>query len=322
MNTRDHGGNLDAAIAQFGGTRADWLDLSTGINPVAYPVGDLPVHAWTSLPDQKAQDRLIAAARAFWNVPGDAAVLAAPGASAIIQHLPRVLGVPRKVWISRPTYNEWRASFEQAGWSAPENDPIAEVGVYVHPNNPNGLYASLDPEWFASPPTPEAQFVILDESFCDADPDMSYVAHTASGHMAVVKSFGKFWGLAGVRLGFLIGEQSLIDDVAALMGPWPVSGIALDVGARALEDRDWADATIKRLTEDYQRLDALMKAAGAGTGFGTHLFRTYAVRDAAEWQDRLARGHVWSRIFPYNKRWLRLGLPHPDRWDQLEAALT
>lgn len=323
MTARDHGGNLDVAIAKYGGTRSDWLDLSTGINPVPYPFDDLPSQAWTALPDRAANDRLIAAARAFWNVPDGAAVLAAPGASSIIQHLPRVLGVPRNVWIgTRPTYNEWQASFEQAGWSAPDNDPMCDVGVYVHPNNPDGFYARLDPDWFAAPPPPGSQFCILDESFCDAEPEESYVAHADSGHLAVVKSFGKFWGLAGVRLGFLIGPQALIDDVAALLGPWPVSGLALELGARALEDRAWAQQTIARLTEDYKRLDALMQAAGVRDRVGTHLFRLYMVKDAVNWQDRLARGHVWSRTFPYDSNWLRLGLPHPDRWDQLEAALA
>ena len=51
---RDHGGGIDAAAARHGGARSDWLDLSTGINPVPYPVGDLPPEAWTALPDQAA----------------------------------------------------------------------------------------------------------------------------------------------------------------------------------------------------------------------------------------------------------------------------
>ena len=318
---RDHGGNLDAAIARFGGSRADWLDLSTGINPVPYPVGDIPAEAWTALPDRAASDRLIRAARAFWTVPDDAAIVAAPGASAIIAHLPRILGAPQKVSINRPTYNEWAASFEQAGWEAPTSGPTGAVGIHVHPNNPDGIYSPPPPESFDRPPQPDDPFLIYDESFCDPDLEMSTVRHAGSGRLAVVKSFGKFWGLAGVRLGFLIGPQDLIDDMTALLGPWPASGPALEIGARALEDKAWTAATIARLATDHRRLDELMKRAGAAETTGTDLFRLYTVDNAAAWQDRLAKHHVWSRIFPYNDKWLRLGLPHPDRWDQLESAL-
>ena len=131
----------------------------------------------------------------------------------------------------------------------------------------------------------------------------------------------KFWGLAGARLGFAMGDPALIAKLAEALGPWQVSGPALTVGAAALADRDWADATGARLASDSNRLDALMVARGAKVVGGTSLFRLYEVDDAARWQERLARGHVWSRIFPYSKTWLRLGLPAPDRWGQLEAAL-
>jgi cobalamin biosynthetic protein CobC len=103
------------------------------------------------------------------------------------------------------------------------------------------------------------------------------------------------------------------------LGPWAVSGPALEIGARALEDLAWADAARERLATDAARLDCLVGWKLAG---GTDLFRTYAVEDAAAMQDQLARGHVWSRIFPYSKTWIRLGLPHPDRWDQLDAAVA
>ena len=139
--------------------------------------------------------------------------------------------------------------------------------------------------------------------------------------IVVLKSFGKFWGLAGLRLGFAIAAPEMAAKIRNEIGPWAVSGPALEIGARALEDAAWADATRARLTKDAVCLDALMTKAGAQIVGGTTLFRLYDVGDAAAWQDRLAQGHVWSRVFPYSDRWLRLGLPAPDRWDQLEAAL-
>ena len=115
----------------------------------------------------------------------------------------------------------------------------------------------------------------------------------------------------------VVPRASLTD----MLGPWAVSGPALQIAARAFEDVTWAQETRTRLTRDAARLDQIMTKAGATVVGGTTLFRLYDVGDAAKWQDRLARGHVWSRIFPYSDGWLRLGLPAPDRWEQLEAAL-
>lgn len=306
---RDHGGGLDAAIQHHGGSRRGWLDLSTGINPVPYPIPQLPADAWTALPDRAAQTRLEHAARRIWKVPPSAAILAAPGASALIARLPHLL--PRgSVAIPGPTYNEHEAAFRAAGWSFEGNDAM----VVVHPNNPDGRL------WSANDlPLP---LTVIDESFCDVIPERSLIAETARSGRLVLKSFGKFWGLAGLRLGFAIGDPELVGALAESLGPWPVSGPALAIGAAALDDAAWAEATRKRLTRDAARLDSLMVAHGAMIDGGTSLFRLYRVDDAAVWQDRLARGHVWSRIFPWSHRHLRLGLPAPGRWEQLETALN
>ncbi|MBD3679932.1 MAG: threonine-phosphate decarboxylase [Rhodobacteraceae bacterium] len=308
--SRDHGGGLDAAIARHGGTRAEWLDLSTGINPVPYPVGDIPVDAWAALPDRAAMERLTRAARAFWNIPKGAGVLAAPGASALIARIP-TLATPGRVDIPGPTYNEHAAAFRNAGWDVAVEGSAARV--LVHPNNPDGRL------WDAA--EANAPLTVIDESFCDVDPAHSLIDLSERPGSLILKSFGKFWGLAGLRLGFVIGDPALIHRLAEALGPWPVSGPALEIGARALEDTGWAEATRERLAQDAARLDRLMTGRGAEVVGGTTLFRLYKVDDAAAWQARLAKARVWSRIFPYSDSWLRLGLPAPDRWDQLEAAL-
>jgi len=133
---RDHGGGLDAAVARYGGTRADWLDLSTGINPVPYPVGAPPAEAWTALPDAGAMTRLLGAARRFWNVPDGAEIVAAPGASAVIARVPSLVATDH-VYVPGPTYNEHLAAFQAHG-VAGSDDPAAPVHVLVHPNNPDG----------------------------------------------------------------------------------------------------------------------------------------------------------------------------------------
>lgn len=309
----DHGGGIDAAVAQWGGTRAGWIDLSTGINPLPYPIGPLPEGAWTALPDKEAEAGLIRAARSFWRVPEGAAVLAAPGASAIIARIP-ALAPTGRVCIAAPTYNEHGRAFAAAGWEVADHSP--DAAVVVHPNNPDGRLFS------AEGAIPKAALTVIDESFCDVCPDQSLIARATEPGVLVLKSFGKFWGLAGMRLGFAIGDPALIAGLSRMMGPWPVSGPALAVGAAALADQAWAEGTRARLRRDAERLDTLMQRAGVRVVGGTTLFRLYDTEGAAAWQERLAQHHIWSRIFPYSARWLRLGLPgRESEWNRLEAAL-
>jgi cobalamin biosynthetic protein CobC len=166
----------------------------------------------------------------------------------------------------------------------------------------------------------------VDESFGDIAPETSMIARTAYPGTLVLKSFGKFWGLAGMRLGFAIGHPETLRGpngrLADMIGPWAVSGPALAIGAAALSDLVWAETTRARLAQDATRLDAMVCARGARLVGGTTLFRLYQVEDAALWQDRLARQRIWSRIFPYSGTWLRLGLPPADGWDRLEQALA
>jgi cobalamin biosynthetic protein CobC len=186
--------------------------------------------------------------------------------------------------------------------------------VIVHPNNPDGRL--WGPEAVGGRP-----LTVVDESFCDVMPARSLVSCASAPGVVVLKSFGKFWGLAGLRLGFAIGPVGLTGRLAEMLGPWAVSGPAIRLGTAALRDAAWAEATRERLGRDAARLDALMAGRGARLVGGTALFRLYDVADAADWQARLARGRVWSRVFPYSRTWLRLGLPAPGRWAQLEAAL-
>ena len=308
---RDHGGGLDGAAARYGGMRDAWIDLSTGINPVPYPIGDFTQNDWTALPDAAAFDALTQAARDFWNVPSSAAILPAPGASALISRIPALLPAA-KVDIPKPTYNEHAAAFEAQGWHVSQKEPSARV--LVHPNNPDGrLWSEQDAN---------ATLTIIDESFCDVAPEASMIHLADRKGVIILKSFGKFWGLAGLRLGFAIGDPTLIARLNDFIGPWAVSGPALRTGALALKDRHWAQQTRTRLGADATRLDALMRTHGADVVGGTSLFRLYDVSDAAAWQDKLARAHIWSRIFPYSDKWLRLGLPAPDHWARLSAALS
>ncbi|GHF57596.1 threonine-phosphate decarboxylase [Seohaeicola zhoushanensis] len=308
---RDHGGGVDAAAARWGGSRGDWLDLSTGINPRPYPVTGFAPTDWTALPDARAQARLEAAARSFWRVPEGTGVLAAHGASALIARMPG-LAAPGRVRIEGPTYNEHAAAFAGQGWTVVSEGP-AQARVLVHPNNPDGrLWAESDAD---------AALTVIDESFCDVTPAKTLVHLAERPGVVVLKSFGKFWGLAGLRLGFAIARPETLARMAEMLGPWPVSGPALRVGAAALANPAWAEDTRARLAQDAARLDRMMTAKGAELAGGTDLFRLYRVDDAAGWQDRLARGQVWTRIFPWSREHIRLGLADGEGWAQLDAAL-
>ncbi len=310
---RDHGGGIDAAAARHGGARADWLDLSTGINPRPYPVVEVDARAWTDLPDAGAEAAFVTAARAFWDVPDGADVLAAPGASALIARLP-ALAPAARVAIPGPTYNEHAAAFRAHGWDVVESGP-AEAFVAVHPNNPDGRLWQADD-------LPDAPLTVIDESFCDVMPAASLTPLAVRPGVVILKSFGKFWGLAGLRLGAAIGAPDTLARLAEMLGPWPVSGPALEIGTRALRDPDWARATRARLAADADRLDALMTGTGAAALGGTTLFRLYEVSDAVAVADRLAKARILVRTFPYNPCWLRLGLPGDgEGWARLEAAL-
>lgn len=310
----DHGGGIDAAAAQFGGARADWIDLSTGINPEPYPLPAFPADCWTALPDHGAMAALLAAARRFWQVPDGAEIVAAPGASALIARMPALC--PEAACIPGPTYNEHARAFRAAGLAV--GDAPAPVRVMVHPNNPDGRL------W----PTDMAgeRLTVIDESFGDVMPGTSQIARATDPGVVVLKSFGKFWGLAGLRLGFAIARpETLIGPtghLSDLLGPWAVSGPALIAGTAALNDAAWAAATRARLAQDAARLDGLMTAQGARIVGGTTLFRLYQVEDALRWQTALARHRIWTRTFPYSGTWLRLGLPPARGWARLETALA
>lgn len=312
-HNRDHGGGVDAAAAAFGGARGDWLDLSTGINPVSYPLPQISADAWAALPDHAARNAVETAARRFWDVPHAAAVLAVPGASAAIAQIPR-LARSSDVYIPGPTYNEHAASFTASGWRVVQNPGDADASVLVNPNNPDGrTWAGTDGR---------GPLRIIDESFCDVTPNDTLMDLATQPGTLILKSFGKFWGLAGVRLGFVIGDPTLIKHLEAMLGPWAVAGPALTIGTAALCNMDWANKARSRLRQDAERLDQLILSNDAKMIGGTSLFRLYEVPHATAWQNKLAQHHIWSRVFPYNPTWLRLGVPTAGGWARLDVALA
>jgi cobalamin biosynthetic protein CobC len=318
----DHGGNLDIARGRFGGALEDWIDLSTGINRRPYPVRDLQPHHWTALPSRSEIGALQEAARQAYGTT--APVLATSGAQAAIQMLPQ-LSPGGSAKILAPTYGEFDHVLKTAGWHVEEVGEFdalagADLAIVVNPNNPDGR--CHDPQDLLALIRRVGRLVV-DESFADPLPGLSLAPQAGRPGLLVLRSFGKFYGLAGVRLGFVLGCDADIAALAGMAGPWPVSGMAIAIGRAALDDRDWARDTRARLVRDAERLDRLAQVAGWTVLGGTPLFRLYDVGDGLRAQERLGRVRIWSRAFRDRPSWLRLGLPGDEsEWRRLAAALS
>lgn len=322
-----HGGNLSEAARLYGEPADGWLDLSTGINAVPYPLPPLAESVWQQLPQQAEERRLIAAARAAYGTAPAAGVVAAPGTQALIQLLPRLVQ-SGPVAILSPTYGEHALVWRQAGHLVQEisNLPASDgpsVLVVVNPNNPTGT--RWNPESLLAATEAmraEGGLLVVDEAFVDVAPDLSLAGRADTEGLVVLRSFGKFFGLAGVRLGFAAGPLPLIDKLRAWLGPWAVSGPALAIGAAALADRAWITAMRADLAERAARLDGLLAAADLHVIGGTDLFRLVETDRVAEVHGRLARAGIWTRAFPDNPEWLRFGVPGPEfEFCRLEGAL-
>ena len=196
----------------------------------------------------------------------------------------------------------------------------ADLAVVVNPNNPDGR--RHDPNELLAL-LPRVGRLVVDESFADAIPGLSLAPEAGRPGLLILRSFGKFYGLAGLRLGFALGSEADVTALATMVGPWPISGAAIEIGRRALLDRDWANATSTRLAKDSLRLDGEVRSQGWMLVGGTQLFRLYETGDARAAQERLARAQIWSRVFEQKRGWLRLGLPgNETEWERLAASLS
>lgn len=311
-----HGGRLAAARRAFPDAPTPWLDLSTGINPRPWKGARATATSLTRLPDPDEIKALEAAAAAAFGVSPDR-VAAVPGAEAALRALPRLLGA-RSVAIAAPTYGghaeAWRLAGAKVRCALPADlsTVASEAVVVVNPNNPDGARRD-DLE-------PGDRWLIVDESFVETAPELS-VAARAGHRLIVLRSFGKFYGLAGVRLGFVIAEPGLAARVAAQFGDWPVSAEAIAAGTAAYADHAWRERTAARLAKDAARLDGLLAATGFEVLGGTSLFRLASTPDAARRFTALARRGVLTRPFSDQPTWLRFGLPKPKDWPRLQSAL-
>jgi cobalamin biosynthesis protein CobC len=323
-----HGGDLDAARRLFPDAPQPFVDLSTGINPHSYPVPQFSSDVFARLPAPRALERLAVAAAAAYGAPSCHHVVAAPG-TQILLPLVAALVKPGRAAVLGPTYAEFGRVAALAGHDIAEVGDVgplkrADLAVVVNPNNPDGRVFSkralLD---IADTQVPHGGLLVVDEAFMEVGAvGASLCGEVARRNIVVLRSFGKFFGLAGLRLGFAVAPPELAARLHASLGPWAVSGPAVAIGETALADAGWAKAMRERLEGDARRLDAVLARIGIAVVGGTSLFRLVRLPVADRLFHHLGRAGIFVRRYPAQPQWLRIGLPGSEAdWDRLGAAL-
>lgn len=323
----EHGGRLRAAAQHYGIPLSDWLDLSTGIAPEPWPVPSIPLDAWARLPEE--DDGLAEAACACY---GAAHALPVAGSQAAIQALPALFAAGR-VGVLEPSYAEhaqaWQSAGHQlirlAGGEIEARLDELDVLVLANPNNPTGerFEPSRLLDWQARLAR-RGGCLLVDEAFMDSTPEDSLAAHSRRPGLVVLRSFGKFFGLAGVRLGFVLAEPALLARLHGRLGPWTVGGPARALGLQALGPASGAarERRAGQLLAAGQRLAGMLDAHGLTPDGGTALFQWVRTPEAARLHDFLARQGILVRLFETPAS-LRFGLPAGEiGWQRLAQALA
>lgn len=328
MAPLQHGGDLAAARALFPRAPEPFIDLSTGINPYAYPVPDLPHALFARLPAASEVEDLAAIAARAYGAPSADYVVCAPGTQILLPLVARLVP-PGRAAVLGPTYAEHLRAATLAGHEAVEVRTLehlraARLAIAVNPNNPDGRILEkatlLD---LADALGRQGGMLVVDEAFADViAAEKSLADATARANLVVLRSFGKFFGLAGLRLGFALAAPEQAQRLRGLLGPWAVSGPALHIGATALSDESWKAVTRRRLADAAQRLDKLLDHARLAPVGGTSLYRLTRSHDAARLFEHLGGRGILVRRFADDTTQLRWGLPKEEpQWQRLAAAL-
>jgi cobalamin biosynthesis protein CobC len=325
----DHGGSLGRARTLFPHAPQPFVDLSTGINPHSYPFFELPATTLSRLPEAARARELAGVAASAYGAPSAVNVMSAPGTQIL---LPRVASLvrPGKALVLGPTYAEHQRAAAIAGHAVTEVDDFealaeADLAIVVNPNNPDGRIIERKKLLaLAGKLRARGGLLVVDEAFMDVGPRAESLAgDVEQSGIVVLRSFGKFFGLAGLRLGFALADSLTVERLEAQFGPWAVAGPALEYGILALADTGWQAEMRRRLAEDAARLDALFGRFGVPVAGGTTLFRYIRLTDAAGLFSALGERGILLRHFSGRPEVLRAGLPGPDEeWQRLESALA
>lgn len=320
-----HGGRLNAAAQQSDIKLANWLDLSTGINLNGWPVPSIPEHIFTRLPED--DDGLAGAANEYYGANNHIVVA---GSQAAIQLLPQ-MRPSCHVGIISPGYQEHAYCWHAAGHTlsfvtSEEIDTLIDeldVLVLINPNNPTGEVFTREQllDWHGRLANRDG-WLIVDEAFMDAQLGHSLVKDTQRKGLIVLRSLGKFFGLAGLRVGFVFAEKSLLNVLKHKLGPWSVSHPSRYIARLALSDFNWQQKTRQSIARQSDKLVTLMSVHNLAPHGGTHLFQWVKSGQALRWYEQLAQQGILVRYFDQISS-LRFGLPKNDfEFERLELGLT
>jgi cobalamin biosynthesis protein CobC len=321
-----HGGNLARAQALFPKAPEPWIDLSTGINPHSYPHSPIPGNVFARLPEPASLEDLKATAAGTYGAPSAAHIAVGPGTQILLPIVAGLIG-GRKAAVLSPTYAEHARAAKMAGFDVGETDDLdhlaaADLAVIVNPNNPTGrIVERQDLLTLASAMRAKGGLLVVDEAFIDVSDARSVADSVDDGGLLVLRSFGKFYGMAGLRLGFAVAQPHITRRIEERLGPWAVSGPALHVAREALADTAWQGEMRERLSTEADRLDVMLSAAGLPIFGGTSLFRFVRDSRAQALFRHLGERGIMSRRFEERPDDLRIGLPDETGWARLEDAL-
>lgn len=325
----EHGGNLAAAAKQYDIPLESWLDLSTGINPDGYPIAEIPAAAWQKLPLE--DDGLIEAACAYY---GCQFALPTAGSQAALQILPQ-LRAASKVAMPKFMYQEHANAWQGNGHEVIKFDFFpdenitqqADVLLLCNPNNPTATKFSVTEllRWHAALAA-RGGWLVVDEAFMDVTPERSVAKYTNLKGLFVLRSLGKFFGLAGARVGFILGEELMLKQMQEAIGPWSITGPSRLIAKQALLDKAWQEKMHVHLVESSQKLVTLLTKYNLTPMSGTALFQFVPTKNALALQQHLAQQGIWLRLFSDTpglsaRAALRFGLPPEGGWTRLESAL-
>ncbi|MGF9694986.1 threonine-phosphate decarboxylase CobD [Rhizobium sp. 0TCS1.26] len=328
----EHGGNLARAQQMFPDAPTPWIDLSTGINPHSYPYSPPPATAFSRLPEPADLACLKGEAARAYGAPSADHLAAAPGTHILLPLIIEAVfgpsaGAGRTAAILSPTYAEHARLARLCGFTVNETAHFedmssADLAIVVNPNNPDGrLFARDDLLALSRRLSSKGGLLLVDEAFMEVIAPSHSVVDGVHDGLIVLRSFGKFYGLAGVRLGFAVAPQPIAEWLSARLGPWAIPGPTLHVGREAFRDHAWQAQMCARLTQDAGRLDGLLATAGLNVCGGTSLFRYLRDRRAQAVFEHLGQAGILVRRFSEHPDVLRIGLPGVDGWERLEAAL-
>lgn len=330
-----HGGSLHAMSTRFDVPLEDWLDLSTGVNPFAYSVTKVPASAWASLPDE---DQLDDIAKAYYQCES---LLMVPGSQWAISNLPHIFqdlteGVHGKILVPAQGYREHAYAWLDAGYELafyhqePSEAQLqdCDVCVVINPNNPTGHQFTREQlEAIYDDCRAYGTLLVVDEAFVDLQPEHSMLSRVGEPDLIVLRSLGKFFGLAGVRVGAICAWQPMLTAISSYLPPWAIPGPSRYAAGQAMADAEWITKTRDKLTKQEAKLIKVLKATFDCDSHGTRLFQTIYLSPAQQggarfWYEQLAQRGIAVRLLD-EADGLRFGMPGaPKAWKRFEAALA